>query len=1056
MRHQSSWVQRWSAHIIEIGWLAAIFCIPSFFNLLSSRHFEPDKALLLRSIIIIMSTFVVVNQLETHRSKNTSPARDWRQYIHQPLLIAVAVYIGVLVLSTITSIVPSISFWGSYQRLQGTYTTISYITLALIMVYYINNKAQVWRIVQTLLLSSLIPTFYGYVQYLELDPLPWKGDVITRVASTLGNSIFIAAYLILIVPFALANGIQQLRTARSAPQHTGANDWLWLIGHAAHVLTIILVMYAGIQFSAVIRSVDTLFWWIYPTAIACGFAVSLLLTSATRQSQQFQKGWLIPAVIITLYALITQIVGLQNQDIIHQPNTAITGVHWNWWMWGATLTAWIGVLSYARAPRGTAPSRQHAQIIAGASFLLALANWVTIILSQSRGPWIGGAVGILVFFVLYAVNQIHTNPHRARAAKQILVTFIVGFVALFGFIVVFNFADIPILRQLRDAPYIGRMGRLFDISPGTTGDVRMKIWFGDTSGTGTVGLILSNPIRTVIGWGPESMFAAYTPFYPPSLANIESRSATPDRSHQAFLDELVNKGILGLLSYLAVLFLALQTAWKTMKSKEHRTIHLLIIASMSALASHLAEGMTGIPIVITLMIQWIIIAFIFKLSNVATITETEGTSVLSMDDGSPQTANATMQSKARKAKSIRATAPISQDQPSTATSAMYLSIVVLGFIIAWTTNIDNIYADMRFQQGQTYNNSAAATNNTDQQIIALSHYIAAARLEPQQDYYYLNMGRSLLSLAESRRRQNNSLESTHTSDLAGLLMQPDALALKQYLAPLSARDITRYAEEALIRADQLYPLNKDHSANLARLYLFWFNRIEQNQSLLDASINWFEQSTNIAPNDVSIINDYAGALLNYANIVRESDPTLSAQLIARADTQISRSLALDQRYKDTTVRLGDLARARQDYDAALSYYDQALSLNARALDSQITTIINQLVSTPEAHPFLRGLRDIYARIRPANDTTMLSIIGLISSRIDDKAEAVTAFAELTQLQPQNLEAQQNYTLVLSNAQQYDQAYVAAERLYNLAEQAGYPQATLDVYATLREYFATKR
>ncbi len=1048
MHQHASWVQRVSTHCIEIGWLAAIFCIPSFFNLLSSRHFEPDKALLFRSIIILMSTFVVINIIEQRRlhGSGTITSDWWVQYRNSPLLIAIGLYIGVFVLSTITSVVPSVSFWGSYQRLQGTYTNLGYITLALIMFHYIRDITQVWRVISTLLLSSLVPTLYGYIQHLEMDPLPWKGDVITRVASTLGNSIFIAAYLIMIVPFALAFGIHQLNLARSQSLLPTPRAWLWLVGHCANSIAILTIIFGGMQMSAMIRSIDTIHWWIYPGAIVCGFTIAILITSTPHHQQVFRKQWLIPAILITLYTICAQLTGLMNTEIIRPPDLGRFGTNWNWWMWAATLLAWSGVAAYIQAPRGATLPANYYRVVGYASIGLAVANWVTIILSQSRGPWIGGAAGLFIFFVLYAMYQIRTNPQHAIIARRILVTTFFIFTTMFGFLLLFNFTDVPALRQLREVPYIGRMGKLFDVSPGTTGDVRMKIWFGDDFGKGAVGLIFSDPLRTIIGWGPESMFAAYTPHYPPSLANIESRSATPDRSHQAYLDELVTKGFLGLISYLAVILLALSTAWRLLRNPHPNTPPLLVIALISTLLSHLVEGLTGIPVVVTLMIHWITIALIVKLNSLQHVDTVHGHVHVEQP----------VSAKSRKSKAQRISTPSTHNSLPPSALFGYITIIALGVTIAWSTNINNMYADMRFQQGQTYNSSAIATNNTDQQIIALSHYIAAVRLEPNQDYYYLNIGRSLLSLAESRRRQNNALTSNQLVDFQGFLIQPDALALKEFLAPLSARDITRYAEESLVRADQLYPLNKDHSANLARLYLFWFNRIEQDQSLLDATIQWFAQSILIAPHDVSIINDYASALLTYANVVRESNPTRSAELIAQAESQLLRSQQLDQRYRDTTVRLGDLARAKQDYDTAIMFYDQALTINGRALDNQITTIINQLAKNPDAHPFLRKLRQIYARIRPKDDTTMLSIMGLISSRLNDSDDAISAFSQLTQLQPDNLEAQQNYTLVLSNAQQYDKAYIASERLFQLAQQSGYPQSSLDVYAALRDFLASKR
>jgi tetratricopeptide (TPR) repeat protein len=497
---------------------------------------------------------------------------------------------------------------------------------------------------------------------------------------------------------------------------------------------------------------------------------------------------------------------------------------------------------------------------------------------------------------------------------------------------------------------------------------------------------------------------------------------------------------------LAVIGLALRIAWVRLRTSTQSTEYILLIAFISVLVSHLVEGLTGIPIVNSLMLQWIALALIIFLHNPLP-QQITNTSSPAPAPAQPTKGN----------KSLRAKVTPTVKNPALPISVLfsYVAILAIGVSVAWSSNINNIYADMRFQQGQTYNSSAIATNNSDQQIIALSHYLNAVSLSPSQDYYYLNIGRSLLSLADSRRRQNNSLDETHTIDFRGLLIQQDPLDLKQFLMPLSARDITRYAEEALLQANKLYPHNKDHSANLARLYLFWFNRIEQNPQLLETATKWFDQSVHIAPNDVSILNDYASSLISYANAIHKTDTQKATSLLSRAEELLNQSQQRDQRYQNTTVRLGDLALAKGDFQSALRYYDQALTINHRALDSQITTIISQLAPNVDTHPFLQDLRQIYARVRPANDTVILSIMGLISSRINDNQGAIDAFAQLTTLQPDNVEAQQNYTLVLSNAMQYVDAYQASDRLYQLAQQSGYPQSSLDLYAALRDFLNEK-
>src|SRR5204862_2013699 len=44
----------WLNGVIEAGWLAALVLAPLFFNVFSSRVFEPDKISLIRSIALIM------------------------------------------------------------------------------------------------------------------------------------------------------------------------------------------------------------------------------------------------------------------------------------------------------------------------------------------------------------------------------------------------------------------------------------------------------------------------------------------------------------------------------------------------------------------------------------------------------------------------------------------------------------------------------------------------------------------------------------------------------------------------------------------------------------------------------------------------------------------------------------------------------------------------------------------------------------------------------------------------------------------------------------------
>ena len=48
------------------------------------------------------------------------------------------------------------------------------------------------------------------------------------------------------------------------------------------------------------------------------------------------------------------------------------------------------------------------------------------------------------------------------------------------------------------------------------------------------------------------MWVAFNKFYPPDLAHVEARNASPDRSHNETWDSLVITGLLGFMAYMAV------------------------------------------------------------------------------------------------------------------------------------------------------------------------------------------------------------------------------------------------------------------------------------------------------------------------------------------------------------------------------------------------------------------------------------------------------------------------------------------------------------------------
>ncbi|MCB0020368.1 MAG: hypothetical protein KDE09_21395, partial [Anaerolineales bacterium] len=201
----------WCDGALEASWLLAIILVPVYFNIHSDRVFEPDKLTLLRSLALLMAAVWLVRFAEPLFSGNR-PADyfawlRWRgeaSIWQMPFVTAVAGIVVVYLLSTLFSVTPRTSWAGSYQRLQGTYTTLAYVVVFAVMAATIRERSQVQRLITAVIVTSVAVALYAMLQHFDADPLPWGGDTVRRVAGHMGNSIFIGAYLIMAMPLTLS------------------------------------------------------------------------------------------------------------------------------------------------------------------------------------------------------------------------------------------------------------------------------------------------------------------------------------------------------------------------------------------------------------------------------------------------------------------------------------------------------------------------------------------------------------------------------------------------------------------------------------------------------------------------------------------------------------------------------------------------------------------------------------------------------------------------------------------------------------------------------------
>ncbi|RME43884.1 MAG: tetratricopeptide repeat protein [Chloroflexi bacterium] len=472
--------------VMEATWLAALITAPLFFNVYSQRVFEPDKISIVRSLALVALVAWAVKKLDGLRlAGNESQGREaedgggadsvplWRKPLATPVLVLALVYL----LSTLASVAPGLSFWGSYQRLQGTFTTYSYMVLFFVLLDTLQTKAQWRRLQYTIILTSLPIALYGVLQHYKLDSLPWGGDTTTRVAGNMGNPIFIAAYLIMALPLTVERLIAASQRMLLDEEGSTADAL------AAGALLFVLI----VQVVSIIFTQSRGPW----LGLAAGGYVFLLLGLTS----------------------LRQRAGRQDPLSLAEVGSGI-----GMGLAGVALVG-LGLLAMFRI------SGLVGLLVLGLTALGALALYLVPILTRRGWRWLWLSV----------------------LAQAVVIGLL---------LVVINLPNSP-LQSFKDLPYVGRMARVMETESGT-GKVRVLIW------KGVIQMIQPhepleypdghkdalNILRPLIGYGPEAMWITYPRFYQPELGGLEARNASPDRSHNETFDSLVITGAIGFLAYI--------------------------------------------------------------------------------------------------------------------------------------------------------------------------------------------------------------------------------------------------------------------------------------------------------------------------------------------------------------------------------------------------------------------------------------------------------------------------------------------------------------------------
>ena len=179
--------------IMSILYSLLFFLTPLIFSTSNSEQFEIPKMYCIYGLTMAIITIHLFNYL-----RGRAPLFR-RTFLDIPLLL----FLSSQIISTVFSIDVHTSLFGYYSRMNGGLVSLlSYSILYWILAVYIDEKIK-QKIIFYSLFSGLIIAIYGILEHFGIDRNYWRQDVMARVFSTLGQPNWLAAYLCILLPFAV-------------------------------------------------------------------------------------------------------------------------------------------------------------------------------------------------------------------------------------------------------------------------------------------------------------------------------------------------------------------------------------------------------------------------------------------------------------------------------------------------------------------------------------------------------------------------------------------------------------------------------------------------------------------------------------------------------------------------------------------------------------------------------------------------------------------------------------------------------------------------------------
>ncbi len=470
------------------------------------------------------------------------------------VFLMVGFYLGATLVSTLFSASFNVSMWGEVPGQDGftAYTTLALVLLFAVVATHLKTGPQLGRLLGTLVFVAVVVSGYGVLQHYGNDflgILEATGGGRSRVTSFMANADFSGAAMFLPLTISLALAAATLKE----PVIRGKGVWARLMP------------------------------WILSGAVAAFWVLALAVQMLGLAYTLTRGAWVGALAALVVFLLLAVIFG--GWRALGRAGLVLGLAS------GATLIAlqWPGSISWFTGGGGLA-------------LILVLMGTLGITAALvARGSLGGNALGLG-----------RVLPGSGLALGLVAILAVVFFLALGALD-----QDSLSAKIGGDTPASRVLSRF--------GSVKSEVVSGSISGRGDIWaaswrLIQNHPwfdyeelslpwLRPIVGYGPDLFRYAFLLESLPMAGNLLPME--PDHAHSAYIHQMVEQGVLGLLASVGIYGVPLLVGGYQLlrRRRDYSQLHLLLLIGLLAtFAGRSIEQTVGLARVSDLTIFWVLLA----------------------------------------------------------------------------------------------------------------------------------------------------------------------------------------------------------------------------------------------------------------------------------------------------------------------------------------------------------------------------------------------------------------------------------------------------------------